>query len=76
MLLQRYVDAGMKHFRGVDQAGEGRSGRDRSAGKKYKYRKGETRGIDSLSLERRRRRCRNLRTSFSPVILRKIAFAT
>lgn len=37
-------------------------------GEKYKYREEETRGIDSLLLERRRR----LRTRFSPVILRRL----
>lgn len=63
-----------REFERVDQPGQedGRTIGGEKRWEKYKYREEETRGIDSLLLERRRR----LRTSFSPVIPRKIAFAT
>jgi len=48
---------------------------EKNVGKSINIEEKETRSIDSLLLEHRRRRCR-LRTSFSPVILQKIAFAT
>lgn len=47
----------------------------KNVGKSINIEEEETRSIDSLLLEHRRRR-RRLRTSFSLVILQKIAFAT